>query len=74
MWVGGIRMSTIARSGRCSRTSVEQLGGVAALADDLEAGALEQAGQALAEEDVVVGQHHPRPARVLIARDYGVRS
>jgi hypothetical protein len=39
------------------------------LADDFEAGAFEQAGQALAQEDVVIGQHHPRAARAH-ARDY----
>ena len=69
--VGGIRMSTIARSGRCSRTSVDQLGGVAGLADDLEARTLEQAGQTLAQEDVVVGQHDPGRASCSWQRLWG---
>ena len=38
-------------------TSATQLVGVAGLADDLEAGSLEQAGEPFAEQDVVVGQH-----------------
>ncbi len=38
----------------------DQLGGVAALAHHLEAGTLEQAGQTLAQKDVVLGQHHSR--------------
>jgi hypothetical protein len=37
---------------------LDQLGGVPALAHDLEAGTLEQARQTLAEKDVVVGQSH----------------
>jgi hypothetical protein len=37
----------------------DQLGGVVALPRDLEAGALEQACQALAEQDVVVGEDDP---------------
>ena len=56
-------MSTIASSGRCSRDELEQLGGVPALAHDLEARPLEQARQTLAEEDVVVGHDHARRAR-----------
>jgi hypothetical protein len=39
------------------------LGGVAGLAHDPEPGALEQAGQALAQQDVVIGQDHPQPVR-----------
>ena len=71
MWVGGIRMSTIARSGRSSRTSSISSEAVPDWPDDLEAGALEQARQALAQEDVVVSQHDPRAARAHTA-DYGV--
>ena len=48
-----------------------QLGAVPGLADDLEAGALEQAGQALAEQDVVLGQDHPQPGR-RHRQDYGL--
>jgi hypothetical protein len=51
----------------------DQLGCVARLAHDLEAGPLEQAGKTFAEEDVVVCQHHPRPAR-RHSGDYGVPS
>jgi hypothetical protein len=40
-----------------------QVGAVAALTDDLETGALEQARQALAEENVVIRQRDPRSAR-----------
>jgi len=50
---------------------VDQLGRRAGLPDDLEAGALEQACQALTEENVIVSQHHPRPACAHTA-DYGV--
>ena len=63
MCVGGIRMSTIARSGRSSRNEVDQLGRVAGLAHDLEAGTLEQARETLAQENVVVRQHDPGGAR-----------
>jgi hypothetical protein len=54
-WVGGIRMSTITRSGSCSRTELDQLVRVARLADDLEVGSLEQAREPFAQKDVVVG-------------------
>jgi hypothetical protein len=37
----------------------QELGGVAGLPNDLEAGALQQAGQALAEQHVVLGQDDP---------------
>jgi hypothetical protein len=37
----------------------EQLYGIAGLSDHVDAGPLEQAGQPLAEEDVVVGEDHP---------------
>jgi hypothetical protein len=43
---------------------LDQLGGVAGLAHNLEAGALEQARQTFTEKDVVVCQHHARAARV----------
>jgi len=39
----------------------EQLGTIAALPDDLEAGALQQARQPLAEQHVVLGEDHPCP-------------
>ena len=49
---------------------LDQLGGVAALAHDVEAGTLEQARQTLAEKDVVVRQHHARRACRHVG-DYG---
>ena len=57
--VGGIRMSTTTRSGRWLADQREELGGVAGLPDDVEARADQQAGQAFAEQHVVVGHHHP---------------
>jgi hypothetical protein len=50
---------------------IDQLGGGTGLPDDLEAGALEQARQPLAEKDVVVSQHDPRAA-CAHAAEYGV--
>ena len=50
---------------------LDQLGGVPALAHDLEVGTLEQARQTLAEEDVVVGHDHAGRARGHSA-DYGL--
>ena len=61
--VGGIRMSTIATSGRCSRIAREQAVGVADLGDDVEAGVDEQPGDALAQEHRVVGEHEPQRHR-----------
>ena len=43
----------------------QQLGTVARLPDDLESRALEEAGQALTQQYVVLGQDHPQPAHVL---------
>ena len=39
----------------------QQLRAVGGLPGHLTAGALEQTGQALTEQDIVLGQHHPRP-------------
>jgi hypothetical protein len=44
---------------------IEELGSVAGLPDDLEAGSLEQAGEAFAQEDVVVGHDN---SAVLVRR------
>jgi hypothetical protein len=41
-----------------------EVAGVAGLTDDLQPGALQQAGQALAQQDVVIGQHYPYAARI----------
>jgi hypothetical protein len=44
---------------------VEQRGGVDCLTDHLEAGPLEQAGNPLADEHVVIGHHDPALALAL---------
>jgi hypothetical protein len=45
--------------GHCVADQPEQPRAVSCLPDDLEAGAFEQAGQTLAEQNIVVGQDHP---------------
>ena len=57
--VGGIRMSTTTSSGWRSRTSASSSVGVAGLTDHLETRPVQQAGQALAEQDVVIGDDDP---------------
>jgi len=52
---------------------VGELGGVAGLAHHLVAGALEQARQPFAEQDVVVGQNHPTHAHGTIVTERGLR-
>jgi hypothetical protein len=42
---------------------LDQLGGLAALADDVEPAALEQTRQTFTKQDIVVCQRHPSPAR-----------
>lgn len=59
-WVGGIRMSTITRSGTVPAHDCEQRGCVAGLVDHPEAGALEQARHALAQQRVIVRDHDLR--------------
>ena len=61
----------IATSGLYERDLQEQLVGVARLADDLEAAVLEQAGDALAEEDGVLGENDSRHARVSVSSTLG---
>ena len=51
----------------------DQIGRVAALADDLESSALEQARQTFAEQDIVVRQRHPGRDRGHVA-DYRLAS
>ena len=58
VWLGGIRMPTIASSGRCSRTSSMRAEALPAWPRDLEAGAVEHAGQTFAQEDVVGREHY----------------
>jgi hypothetical protein len=43
----------------------QQLAAVPGLPDDLKSRALEEAGQALTKQNVVLGQDHPQPAHVL---------
>ena len=57
MCVGGMRTSTIARSGWWRSTADEQLVGVADGGHDLLAGVDEDAGQAGAQQDGVLGDH-----------------
>ena len=49
----------------------EQLVGIARLADDLEAAVLEQAGDALAEEDGVLGENDSRPLGLRLLQPSG---
>ena len=74
MWVGGIRMSTIATSGLCIATCRSRSSALPACADDLEAGVLEQPRDALAQEDRVVGEddaHRARRACAIVLRSGG---
>jgi hypothetical protein len=52
----------------------EQLVGVARLADDVELGALEQARQTLAQEDVVLSEGDTAPARGCLDRASTLRA
>jgi hypothetical protein len=54
-----------------SANQCDQFGACAALTDDLETGPLEQAGESLAQEDVVVCQHHAGRACAHTV-DYGI--
>jgi hypothetical protein len=38
----------------------DQLGGIPALAEDVEPRALQQTGQPLAKQNIIIRQHHPR--------------
>ena len=57
VWVGGMRMSTTATSGRCVVDRREQPVEVAGQRDDVEAGRLEHAGDALAQQQRVLADH-----------------
>jgi hypothetical protein len=62
-------MSMIARSGRPGRTDQgEQPGSVPRLAGDVEPRTVEQAGEAFAQQDIVVGEHDPECAPALQRR------
>ena len=58
VWVGGSRMSTIAMSGACCPDLQQQLVGVVALRDHVEAGVVEQPGEALAQQHAVLGDRY----------------
>ena len=68
--VGGMRMSTIATSGRQRSTSCEQLLRVRGQPSDLEAGLVEQAREPLAQQQRVVGDDYPHgiSARSVVPR------
>ena len=76
VWVGGIRISTIATSGLVRSHKLEQRIAVCGEPDDLEAGFLEQAGEALAQDHGVVGQHyaHGISARSVVPRPGGLET
>jgi len=57
--LGGGRVDN--RQLRLGRTGQgEQFGAVSRLADDLKPRAVKQAGEAFAQQDIVVGEHDPR--------------
>ncbi len=74
--VGGIRMSTIATSGLRALDQLEQRVAVAGEPDDLEAGFLEQPGEAFAQDHRVVGQRyaHGISARSVVPRPGGLET
>ena len=59
VWVGGMRMSTIAMSGRSLPHELDQAVGVARLTDDVVAPLAQQRGETLAKQHVVVGDGDP---------------
>jgi hypothetical protein len=58
-------MSTIARSGWLLANEPDQLGSVTGLADHVVPSLLEEAHQALAQQDLVVSDDHARATRLL---------
>ena len=56
--VGGIRMSTTATSGPVQPDAAQQPGGILRLADDVDAGLLEQVDDSLPGEQDVVGDDY----------------
>ena len=59
VWVGGIRTSTIDRVGLVLVDRAHELLAVVGLGHDVDAGAPQQRGDALAHEQAVVGDHDP---------------
>ena len=74
VWSGGMRMSTTATSGLCGAHLAQQVLGVAGLADDLDAGLLEQRAIALAQQHRVLGDHdaHGISARTTVPSPGGL--
>ena len=74
VWVGGIRMSTIATSGACSRTAASRAPASPAWATTSKPASIEQPRDPLAEEERVVGQdeaerHAPSTSARMAAPD-----
>ena len=67
---GGSRTSTSARSGRCSTIAVDERRAGVDGGDDLPPAVAQQAGQALAQERQVLGDHdaHGSSARIVVPR------
>ena len=58
-------MSTIARSGWCSANEPDKLGSVTGLADHVVPSLLEEARQALAQQDLIVSDDYARATRLI---------
>ena len=73
VWVGGMRMSTIATSGSVPVDELEKLLGVRGHADDFEPRLLEQPGQPLSKDHRVVADRyaHGIAARSRVPRPGG---
>jgi hypothetical protein len=71
--VGGIRMSTIATSGRCASTRATSCS-PSSTCDDLTAGVGEQPRELIAQQHRVVGEDHPHgiSARSTVTRSGGL--
>lgn len=60
VWVGGMRMSTIATSGRCSRVALSKCIGLADLSNDLESRVGKQTCDSFAYQDRIISQDEPQ--------------
>ena len=59
LWVGGIRMSATTKSGVLLANQREQLPTVTGLPHHIEPRTVQQAGQTLPKQQIVIGHHHP---------------
>ena len=59
VWVGGIRTSTIATSGRCSSTAARNVAGVAGGGHHVQRLGPQQQAQPFPQQRVVLGDHDP---------------